>query len=62
MCFALEHRPPSLFVSLQLNEMLADVKVVLQVNEVFKGPPTRAAVQGEAARWGEVEFGRLRGE
>lgn len=62
MCFALERRPPSLFVSLRLNEMLTDVKVVLQVNEVFKAPPTRMTEQGEAARWGEVEYGRLRGE
>lgn len=54
MCFVLEraavHGQPSLFISFYLNEMLGDIKIMLQANKVFKGP--RVPVQ-EAAGWGE---------
>ena len=54
MCFVLVraavHGLPSLFISPDLNEMLRDIKVMLQANKVFKAP--RVPVQG-AAGWGE---------
>lgn len=72
MCFALVraavHGLPSLFISLDLNEMVGDIKVMLQANKVFKAP--RVPVQG-AAGWGEDTkgpreegkvIGRLKGE
>lgn len=49
---------PSLFIILHLNEMLGDIKVMLQVNKVFKPtpPPPWVSVQG-AAGWGEDTVG-----
>ena len=61
MCFVLVraavHGLPSLFISLDLNEMLGDIKVMLQAYKVFKAP--QVPVQG-AAGWGEDTGGPKR--
>ncbi len=63
MCFVLVraavHGLPSLFISLYLNGMLRDIKVMLQANKVFKAPGV--PVQG-ATGWGEDTWAWREGE